>query len=242
MQTDPPNLADLWRRTRDMFARAVAAIGAPEAIARRMPLAPSLRRGIAGWIALLESIGRKLLLCDAAALRERERRSDRGPRLEIVHLRAPQPAPDAPAQAARREPPTRRALDLSAPHTWRARIAFGFPRDPLACPESRAPRIRALWGPTPPPPPPPRRAAERTPPALRLAFRLEAVRRVLEDPAPYALRLARLLKRLQRRFPELPGRYAIAAARPYFQDLADPRLVILVLAASMCAAHVFDSS
>jgi len=37
-----------------------------------------------------------------------------------------------------------RQIDPDQPSTWPARFAFAPPRDPLAVPESRAPRIRAL--------------------------------------------------------------------------------------------------
>ncbi len=58
---------------------------------------------------------------------------------------------------------------------------------------------------------------------MRLALRFEAVRRVLQDPAPHAHRLAQLLRRLSRRFPEIVQRYALAPCAPD-RDEADPRL------------------
>jgi hypothetical protein len=131
-------------------------------------------------------------------------------------------------------------LDRAHPETWPARFALAPPRDPRLLPESRAPRIRALWGPTPPPPPPPpprapRRAGE---PALRFAFRLEALRRVLADPVPHAQRLARIFQRLSRRYPEAAQRFAIAPARPCVSDPVDPRLIVEVLAQAITAAPV----
>jgi hypothetical protein len=62
--------------------------------------------------------------------------------------------------------------------------------------------------------------------AFRLARRLEALRRVLADPLPYAERLARLLVRLRRSFPEVTMRFAMAPARAVTADAEDPRLVL----------------
>ncbi|WP_395645385.1 hypothetical protein [Terricaulis sp.] len=64
-----PLAADpLWARVRAAFARAVAAIGAPAAIAALGLLSRAFRRSIANRIALLEHIVRKLLLAEAGRL------------------------------------------------------------------------------------------------------------------------------------------------------------------------------
>jgi hypothetical protein len=60
--SDPSTLSALWTRTRAMFERARAAIGEPAAIAMRTALTRETTRDIAGWLARLESIVRKLLL------------------------------------------------------------------------------------------------------------------------------------------------------------------------------------
>ncbi|MGD9981114.1 MAG: hypothetical protein AB7H66_01775 [Hyphomonadaceae bacterium] len=249
--SDPATHAALWKRARSMRVRAVAAIGEPADIAARRALAPETRRDIAGWLARLESIVRKLLLALAAQLLQEEQSARRkAPRIEQIRLArfAARPAPPMartasgaiPANASAKNA---RRVDLMRPETWPVRFAFAPPRDPHLVPESRAPRIRALWGPPPPPPPQPpprvRRAAE---PALRFAFRLEALRRVLDDPISYAQRLARIFPRLIRRYPEAAHRYAIAPARPHADDDGDPRLIIDVMGLAMVAAHLFPNT
>lgn len=235
---DPSTLSALWTRTRAMFARALAAIGEPQAIAARTALTRETRRDIAGWLARLESIVRKLLLALAAGLVQEQRASAaRGPQLVVWQPRIIA----RPAQSgSTHEHARQRVFDRAHPETWSARFALAPPRDPRAVPESRAPRIRALWGPTPPPPAPaPRPPRQVNEPALRFAVRLEALRRVLADPVPHAKRLARIFRRLSRRYPEAAPRFAIAPARPCFGDPEDPRLIIEAITAAMTAAPVF---
>lgn len=248
--SDPATHAALWKRARAMRVRAVAAIGEPASIAQRTGLTQETRRDIAGWLARLESIVRKLLLALVAQLLHEEQCARRkAPRVEQIRLArfqgrpAPPTArtgPDALAASAK----SARRVDLTRPETWPARFAFAPPRDPHVVPESRAPRIRALWGPPPPPPPPqqPPRGRRATEPALRFAFRLEALRRVLDDPVGYAQRLARIFPRLIRRYPEAAHRYAIAPARPHADDDGDPRLIIDVMGLAMVAAHLFPNT
>ena len=240
MQTfpDPSVLAALWTRARAMFERARAAIGEPQAIAARAALTREAGRDIAGWLARLESIVRKLLLAIAAGLVQDERRS---PALRPPLLwRAPQTAAAANRKQNKTAPEGARRpdFDRAHPETWPARFALAPPRDPQAVPESRAPRIRALWGPTPPAPVAPKPPAPKrvTEPALRFALRLEALRRVLADPLPHAHKLARLFRRLSRRYPEAAPRFAIAPARPSASDPCDPRLIIDAIAAAISAA------
>jgi hypothetical protein len=229
----PPDqtLAPLWDRARARFARAVAAIGAPAAIAALRALTPALRRAVLDWLAPLERIVRALLLAQAATIA-------RAWPLSLPSAAAKRKAGAAPAPS--------RALDRSSPETWPARFALSPPRDPRRVPDARAPRIRALWGPPPPPPPPPPTRAPRprseADGAFRLALRLEAVRRVLADPAPHALRLARLIARAVRRFPEIAARYLFAHGRAGGCDAEDPRLIVDVLAQAMDARYAFPDS
>jgi hypothetical protein len=72
-------------------------------------------------------------------------------------------------------------------------------------------------------------------------MRFEALRRVLADPAPHALRLARLIIRLSRRAADIAQRFAIAPALPYFVDACDPRLVIEVMGHAFAAAMGWPS-
>ena len=225
-------LPTLWLRLRSMFARAAESIGAPQTLARLDALSRRRQHEIGCWIARLECIARKLLFAEASALPSFRTRASaiRNPGANAAPLQTPQHN-------------TRAEIDLTQPHTWPARFKLAPPRDTLAVPESRAPRIRALWGAyTPPPSPPPRAAAQSTPTPLRFAFRIEALRRVLDNPAPHARRLARVLHRLKPRFPEAPARYAIITARPYAPDSGDPRLMIETLALAIAAIQVFTNS
>jgi hypothetical protein len=65
------------------------------------------------------------------------------------------------------------------------------------------------------------------------------VRRVLENPLPHARRLARLIVRLRRRYPEIAMRFAMAPARAVSLDQADPRLVIDAMGAAIGGAFAF---
>ena len=225
-------LATLWDRTRAMLVRALAAIGAPEAIAAMRVLTEERRRAIALWLGLLEHIVRKLLLAETAMFAPKESQRTAGFRPAIQTSPQRSKAPRANA-----------STDRSQAETWPAHFSLALPRDPLAVPESRAPRIRALWGntPTPAKPLPARKASERDV-ALNLAFRLEALRRVLADPAPHAQRLARLLLRLRRRFPEVIQRFVVAPARVCFYDERDPRLSIDALSKGMDGAIALSDS
>jgi hypothetical protein len=138
---------------------------------------------------------------------------------------------------------TRRAtaFDATKPETWRVRFALKPPRDPRLC--KQRPRIRALWGGYIEPQKPPQRTNHsKTPPALRLAMRFEAVRRVLENPAPHVRRLALLMPRLCRRDHDAPMRYAAETAHPHHSDEIDPRLIIEAMGLAFTAAPLFHNS
>ncbi len=246
-----PTLTALWERTRAMFARAIATVGSTAAIAAITLLSRTTRRDIVHWLAPLEHIVRKLLLAEATELRRAELAAEaRGPRIEVVPLtprRWSGPADVATAKPgwATCAPELVRScsVDLLRPETWRARFSLSIPCDP-ACSEQRAPRIRALWGPIPapspsPPPRPPRRQRDS---AFRLARRFEGLRRVLENPLPYARRLAALLVSIKRRFGEVVRRYLYAPMRADGYDPRDPRLGIEAICHASPALEVFGDS
>lgn len=220
-----PDLAAFWRRLRAMFARAADIIGRPEALALFDALPRKRRHDIACWLARLECIARKLLFAEAAT------------------LTLPAEAARTAAHAAKSRTRAHKPFDPARPNTWPARFKLAPPRDPHTVPESRAPRIRALWGATPPALVPAKRAeTQATAAPLRLAIRAEALRRVLENPHPHAERLARLFHRLKRRFPEAASRYAVATARPHAPDPGDPRLIVDALTIAMIAADMFANT
>ncbi len=244
-EANPATIANLWQRLRAMMTRTSFIVGALPALAALASLTRARRREIACCITRLEAIARKLIFVAAAELHRAERddaKPARGPLLKIV-TPAP-PSCSAGLRLAKAEGARVKSFDPTQPETWRVRFSLAPPRDEAAVPESRAPRIRALWGPTPTPPPqcapsPPRDIA--TAP-LRLALRFEALRRVIADPAPYARRLARLLPRLCRRFSGAAERYAVAIGRPYAGDEGDPRLMLEAIALAMVVAPLFVNS
>lgn len=246
MQTasSPPlDTALLWERLRALFARVIAAVGAPAIIAA-LTLTPRMGAEIVRELALVEILARKLLLADAVAFLPPPQR---GPRLLVAPLRAsgvytlPQPRRRRCAPAPARP----RALDLANPDTWSARFALALPRDPRAVQERRAPRIRALWCETGALP---LAAPERAPPqrqseAFRIARRAEALRRMLNDPSPYARRLARARGVGVTRSREIITRYALRAPRRFTGDRHDPRLTIEIFSAAIGAqAALADTS
>lgn len=253
--TDPASIANIWTRVRSMFVRVSDIVGAIPALARLTLLHPSRQREIASAIALVETIVRKLIFIEAAEMqRNQPDQASRPPRLEPVtpspkswsaglRLASSAKAPAKPACAAGATRPSPPAFDPTQPHTWRVRFKLCSPRDPLACSESRGPRIRALWGPSPPPPLPAPKAKRRiTPAPLRLAQRFEALRRAIADPLPLARKLARILPRLCRRYPQAAERYATATAHPHRTDEGDPRLIIDAIVLALVAAPSFVNS
>ena len=222
---------ELWTRTHAMFTRAIAAIGPLPQLAAIAQLTPSFRRSAVRWIALLEHIVRKLLLAEAS-------------KLPAAPVCVPQ-LKRAPCSSTAHSNAPPRAIDTSHPEAWSARFSFSLPRDERAVPESRAPRIRALWGNSPPPAPPhaqPPRVVDPERGGFRLARRLEALRRVLKDPLPYAQRLARIMRRVVRAFPQIVHRYAYAGAPTSFYDPHDPRLSLDALSPVVPAPVCFSDS
>ena len=242
--TDPASIANIWTRVRSMFVRVSDIVGAIPALARLTLLWPSRQREIASAIALVETIVRKLIFIEAAEMQRSEPVTP-SPKSWSAGLRPASfaKAPAKPACAAGATRPNPSAFDPAQPHTWRVRFKLCPPRDPLACSESRGPRIRALWGPSPPPPLPAPKAKRRiTPAPLRLAQRFEALRRAIADPLPLARKLARILPRLCRRYPRAAERYATATAHPHRTDEGDPRLIIDAMVLALVAAPSFVNS
>jgi hypothetical protein len=215
-----PTLAQLWLRLRAMFARAVDELGPPSSIAA-MPILPrGLRRELIGWIALMETILRKLLLAEAVQLSLSARLPAEASAKAEVHRNAAR----ADLKPAPSEPP-----DPSRPHTWSTRFLLGPPREPDACDHATpAPRAGSSCARDPM-----LAGRRRCDFSLRLAMRFETLRRVLDDPAPHARRMAALLRRRARSDPGIVERLAIAVAGPYFVDRLDPRLIVEAIAVAL---------
>ncbi len=105
---DPATLASFWTRARAMLARVSDEIGAVETLAALTSLGRARHYLMAGCIALIETIVRKLLFAEAA-LRLRAdtgvSQPPRGPCVEFVPLR--QGA--SPAARVQRTPSRRRS-------------------------------------------------------------------------------------------------------------------------------------
>jgi hypothetical protein len=216
-----------------MFARALKALGGAQRIAALGKLTPKMRCEIVALIAPLEHVVRKLLFVEAARL----------PRPDV----RPFPVVRRPA-AFRAATASARQFDPARPETWPAQFALSPPRDPRLVPGHRAPRIRSfsnvnviILKPSRAKPPP---IAPRAPvsPAFNLARRFEALRRVLKNPKPTARRLARLLVRLRRSFPEVFQHYAAAPSRTGHYDAEDPRLGVECIARAFDALQAFENS
>lgn len=216
--SDPAPNANLWLRTRTMLVRAGDEIGAARTLVLET-LTNARRRRVASFIALIETIIRKLLFAEAAAL------------LAAAPAGAARPAPLKARKQAQLPNAGRPAFDPTRSETWRVRFALKPPRDP-----SRSENVQ------PAQPKPPRARRKLMPAPQRLAMRLEALRRVLADPAPHARRLARIFPRLCRRYPGAAMRYALATAYPHRSDDGDPRLIVEAMSLAYAAASIFLNS
>lgn len=225
------NPVQLWAQARHFFARMTAAYGGAAVLAALDELAQATRRKVLEWLAPLETLVRRLLLIEAA-------------KLALPPLISRKRASCRPGGGAA-------APDLAHPHSWRARFYIPIPPDERGVvPEDRAPRIRLLgpaWPPrpacVPAPTKPPRAPRPKTPPSTwRLARRIEALHRALENPDPHARRLARRLARIPRHArAERARRMASASPARYACDLERPLRDGAILAA-IAAETVCNSS
>jgi len=237
----PPSSTPIWDRLRATFDRVIAAVGAPAAIVLLSLTTRRARYNIVRQLLALECLVRRLLLAEAAALAPPE--AERGPRLITIPMRAPglvTPLNHAPRRTSRSRP---RPIDPARPETWSAQFSLSLPRDPSVPLDRNAPRIRALWGRNAPPAPPPELTPRnRRPASFLLARRFEAIRRVLNDPAPHARRLALAQRRAMARSPEVARRYALMSPRRPSYDPYDERLRVDILSLAMIARETFSNT
>lgn len=234
----PTNTA-LWDRLRSTFARVIAVIGAPAAIALLSLTARSTRLTILRQLFMLENLARKLLFAELATLAAAV--PPRGPQVTHIPLRAGLVIVNP---ALKRTTRNARQVDLTQPDTWSAPFALAIPRDTRLVRNASAPRIRDLWAPSARPIEPPPRAprSQRSTP-FSIARRFEALRRVLNDPSPHIRRLAIAQRRALKRAPNVVSQYALIAPRRYGYDPVDVRLPIDITCAALTArAKLCDSS
>jgi hypothetical protein len=249
----------LWTRTRAMYARAVAAIGDAAAIALLASLPRIVRRQMVAWLYPLECIVRRLLIAEAAELHRAERsREAHSVRIEHIPLRGMaqhwqgrirttwtaglQTRTGAAVAEKCASEDARSKIYSGRPETWSAHFSFALPRNPRLVPNARAPRILDPFGdyPQPPPPAPCVIRPEQLP--FRLARRFEALRRVLENPRPYAERLARVLAREVRSYSAIVRRAVLAGPRTDDFDPNDSRLSLEALGAAFNAPDAFKDT
>ena len=251
--TAEPLIAEpLWIRARAMYARAVAAIGAPAAIAAIALLGKMLRRDIVAWLCPLEHVVRKLLLAEAAELHRAElARIARAPRIERIPLRgmamhwqggsARPPAAqstnarvgdDAPPEAARSK------LDRACPETWRTQFSFAIPRNPHLVPNSRAPRIRNPWAEYTPRPPPKKSDTHASAAAAELSASSNT--RVCHSFSA-SFRLARRFEALRRVLDD-PLPHARRLARVLAREVRRFRQVVQRYVMAPCRSNDYDRS
>jgi hypothetical protein len=159
--------ANLWAAAREALDFMATLFGGPAAIARLIWVVGARRAEMLAWLAPVERLARKLVALEAASL-------------------APPPLMAAPLRqgAQPSAPRARRDIDIETPQDWPARFCVSAPQErrrpagPATPPRSvGAPNFDGLY------------------PAFAIASRLEALRRVVEDSAPHARRLARRLAR-----------------------------------------------
>ena len=160
---EPFSLQDAWEHVADLYGWIVSLFGAPRALADRESLLRQTRRDILAWLAPVEALARRLLLLKALTLP--------APNCVPVFLpsgRLTTAFVDTPAPA----------LDENA-ETWRVRFSV-WPHGTTRKASTATPLDT-------------RRTGAITDNALPLARRLEALRRVLENPEIALKRLTRLL-------------------------------------------------
>jgi hypothetical protein len=174
--------AALWEAAREALVFMQTLFGGPAAIAALVWVVGARRAEMLAWLAPVERLARKLVALEAASL-------------------APPPltAPPLRQGAQPSAPRARRDIDIETPQDWPARFCVSAPQE-----------RRRLAGPATPPRSVGAPNFDGLYPAFAIAARLEALRRVVEDPAPYVRRPAR---RLARRLARTPGLLA-ALARP----------------------------
>ncbi len=167
----------LWRVAGAFMHMLFALFGSPQRVAERHTLRLEGHRLMASWLRAGEAMMRRLLLIEASAYAKPNTRPllrpSRKRTRKVMSFTA-----DAPEQwrvsfrcfvSENRRPPASRRRSRQGPPAPRKRIS----REDRWSAENRKPvRFRAAWP---------------------LAERFEAMRRVFNDPAPYARRLARRL-------------------------------------------------
>lgn len=197
---------DLWFSANAMLARVLHLIGAATAPAI-MRLARRQRAELIDWLVSLEAMVRKLLLIEAAAL------AGRPNPLRPTPSCNEKGANDPNSRAANKRTPAFNLIPViarEARHPARIRqlgpafLVRDIWREQRA--DARLDRLRGAPKPLP---------------GVRLANRVAALLRVIENPLRHARRLARLMRRLARRAAHIARCIAAALLRRRTMDFHD---------------------
>jgi hypothetical protein len=163
MNREPFSLQDAWQSVGDLYAAIVSLFGAPFEIAERLMLVRESRREILAWLGPVEALARRLLLLKALTMPKANEPPPQAPPGRVLIAFTDRPIGDIHPEATQ----------------WRVRFNV-MPRGSLRATRRSEPCADQRGG-----------GVDFN--ALPLARRLEALRRVLENPAPAVARLCRLL-------------------------------------------------
>ncbi|HWA23542.1 MAG TPA: hypothetical protein VG735_14200 [Caulobacterales bacterium] len=167
MNREPFSLQDAWQAMGDLYAAIVSLFGAPFEIATQFILMRQNRREILAWLGPVEALARRLLLLKALSM---PKPNDAPPKVlpgRLVIAFADRPIEDIDPNSEK----------------WRVRFSV-MPRGVLRRTRSKEPHTGLGAD---------QRGGAINFNALPLARRLEALRRLLENPQPALARLRRLL-------------------------------------------------
>jgi hypothetical protein len=163
MNREPFSLQDAWQAMGDLYAAIVSLFGAPFDIAMQLILVRQNRRDILAWLGPVEALARRLLLLKALSLPPPNDAPPKTPPGRVVIAFADRPQEDIYPESEK----------------WRVRFCV-MPHGVLRTKRNKEPCADQRGG-----------AINFN--ALPLGRRLEALRRLLENPQPALARLRRLL-------------------------------------------------
>ncbi|HWA22021.1 MAG TPA: hypothetical protein VG735_06460 [Caulobacterales bacterium] len=167
MNREPFSLSDAWQAMGDLYAAIVSLFGAPFDIAMQLILVRQNRRDILAWLGPVEALARRLLLLKALSLPTPNDAPTKAPPGRVVIAFADRPIEDIHPDSEK----------------WRVRFCV-MPHGVLRARRNAEPNAGLGAD---------QRGGAINFNALPLARRLEALRRLLENPQPALTRLRRLL-------------------------------------------------
>jgi hypothetical protein len=167
MNREPFSLQDAWQYVGELYAAIVSLFGAPFEIATQFILMRQNRRDILAWLGPAEALARRLLLLKALSMPKTNYAPPKAMAGRLVIAFADRPIEDINTETAK----------------WRVRFCV-MPHGLLRRTRSKEPNAGLCAD---------QRGGDINFNAIPLARRIEALRRVLENPAPALARLCTLL-------------------------------------------------